>query len=53
MVANFGDRPVIILKVQRVATTDPHPSSLIDTNLSHGEVFGIEENEKLSYRKET
>ena len=51
MVANFGNKPVTILKGQRVATTDPHPSSIIETNLSHGEVFGIEENEKLSYRK--
>ena len=51
MVANFGDRPDTILIGQKVAATDLHPSSIIETNISHGEVFGIEENEKLSYKK--
>ena len=50
-VANFGKHPVTILKGQRVATADPHPTSITESNVAHGEIFGIEQDEKNSYRK--
>ena len=51
MVTNFGTNPVLIRKDQRVAVADPHPTSITESNITHGEVFGINEKDKQSYKK--
>lgn len=50
-ISNFGDKPNPLLKGQRVATTDSHPSGLTETHISQAGIFGIEENDRHTYRK--
>lgn len=49
MIGNFGDKPITLLKGQRVANADFHPLAITESLISHAEVFGIEENERHTY----
>ena len=42
VVANFGKHPVILRTDQRVATAEPPPTTILESNLTMGEVFNIE-----------
>ena len=44
-VANFGKHPVILRSGQRIATAEPHPTTLIESSTTHGKVFGITESD--------
>ncbi len=41
LIANFGDQPTTLLRNQTVAKAKPHPTSIKESNISHGELLGI------------
>lgn len=51
MIANFGNKPITLLRGQRVATANPQPAAIAESNISHAQIFGIESDAKQIYRK--
>ena len=41
LVANFGESPHDLVPNQHIATTEEHPTSLIESHISHGEMLGL------------
>jgi len=56
LVANFGKHPVTLRPTQRIATAEPHPTTLLESKVTHGEVLGLVEDTPAptgKYRKRT
>lgn len=51
MIANFGNIPNNSLKEQQVATPSPRPSAIVESNVAHAQISGIEANEKHAYKE--
>ena len=41
LVANFGESPHNVVPNQHIATAEEHPTSLIESHISQGEMFGL------------
>ena len=41
MIANFGTAPVKLMHGQNVSNIDEHPTNLVESDISHGELLGI------------
>ena len=41
LVANFGNHPKRLTAGQRIATAKPHPTSIVESKISHAELFGL------------
>lgn len=51
MIANFGEEPITLLNIQRVATANPNHLSIFKSNVTYAQCFGIEENENQMYKR--
>ena len=64
VIVNFGDSPKKLLKNKRVATVQPHPTAVVESNITHAELVGLnmeetskddtvhaESKDKQSYKK--
>lgn len=51
MIANFGDESVTLLRGQQIASSDPRHSASVESPITHEELFGIDENERHTYKR--
>ncbi len=45
LVANFGNTPVMVNAGQSIATVETHPSTIVESDISHAEVLGLVDND--------
>ena len=48
LVANFGKHPKLLLPKQHVETAKPHPTTLVESNISHAEMLGLISDEEAN-----
>ena len=48
LVANFGKHRKLLLPKQQVATAKPHPTTLVESNISHAEMLGLISDEEAN-----
>lgn len=51
MIANFSWKPVYLTKGQTVDIADEHPVALMESNITHGEMFGVMETKNVYHKR--
>ena len=51
LVANFGKHPKLLLHKKHVATAKPHPTTLVESNISHAEILGLISDEEANVNR--